>query len=831
MYVAMRAATTELLPDLREARGHVATAAADISDLFSDAIGAGLGVLSGGLRAVPGGLLAPVAAGLDVVSAGVSATFGRLYQGATALGSGISTAVGGALAIAGNAGIVLGSAVAGGLSSTANLLTESFKGIISAIPGVLKASAYAGVGALSALLYGSATVAAGVAGSIGTAFKFAWEGIKDGARAAGGIISGAFSAVTGIMSGLVGVISGVASGIAGAFTGIFSGVVGLIGGIANVISGLAAGLAGILSAALGGVKDLVEGILTVLGNVASSAISLLARTIGSVLNPALGALSADLTDWGRWIEGAMQGETVMARLTVLLRAQGGAAGWTAEQLDQMARKMAEAGTNGLGQIRQAELVLARFGNVRGLQFAGALEGARQLSALLGTDMVSAAQTLGRALENPEHGMQALRRAGVILSDNERHMVQWAAKSGDVVGAQNVILGKLAQMGNVAGAVADTTEGHVNRLRLTWESVGGAIGKAMLPVATIIVDFLQPIVQGFAESMKAFFGGVAESGQGLLANARTWIAANQDTLIGWGRMIGDTLSTIITIIRDGFVGAAVYVTTAFGVSGESIQATMAALPGIITRVLSVIKAALSNLPLMWDLLKAGADIAFNQIKNRFVALVAYMKVAAVNGFDEMLETFDEHFGQQKRTFMRPWDWLMPSDSRSIQLRESMNSWENLGEKQKAQGERARKEAAALKTLGEGMGAQDRGLHDALNAQMDKLRRLMTESDKAAQEARKPPPRLQEQREKDRARDMRPTPAPIEDVQVRFSFLGIEEMWKSLQRSITGTSPEALARMQVNATNGVRGAVEQGNEKLDGMLNWFRNQGGKGGGFGP
>jgi hypothetical protein len=79
-------------------------------------------------------------------------------------------------------------------------------------------------------------------------------------------------------------------------------------------------------------------------------------------------------------------------------------------------------------------------------------------------------------------------------------------------------------------------------------------------------------------------------------------------------------------------------------------------------------------------------------------------------------------------------------------------------------------------------------------------------------------------------MTPTPAAIEDVQVKFGMAGFSDMWRNIQRSITGTSPEALARANINAINGVKGSVDGVGGKVDNLLNWFRNNRNQGG-FGP
>jgi hypothetical protein len=909
LFVALRASRARLLPDLQEARGYVAAAAADMAGLVAGSMDAALGILAAGFRAIPGGLLVPLAVAVEAAGDLTSGFVTTVSEAAVNLAGGAATAARGALqAVAGAAasvGLLVGGTLIGvargvlelvgpaaavlsalgslgkatlagivgagittftGLLGVATLMIGQFKLGFSTLGaaasyGLMTAAAVArgGFAALAAvagpILMGIGLLAkASLAGAVGTAVATFQVLIgvgavmvgqfKAGFAAIGSGIGWAFTTATavvrGTFEGVLSLVRGLAVGVGNVFSGMVSGVTGIFGGVVAVVSGIAAAVGGVLTgitgavqAAVGGLRDLLEGVVSAAASAASSALELLARTAGAVLGPALSALSADLTDWSRWTAGAMQGETVAVRLATLIHAQGEAAGWSAAQLDVMARSMADLGTNSLGQIREAQLTLARFGNVRGLQFSGALEGARQLSALLGTELPAAAQMLGRALESPEHGMTALRRAGVILSENERHMVQWAARSGDVVGAQNVILGKLAQLGDVSGAVSETTAGHVNRLRITWESVGAAIGKAVMPFATIIVDFLQPIISGFAETMKAFFGGVAESGQGLLASVRGWIAENKDLLTSWGRMIGDVVAGVILLIRDGFAAAAAWVAAKMGATGDSTAAALADVPRAITNVLATVRAAVQNAGLAWDIFTSYAQSAFSSIRDRAVNLITFMGKMLEATFESSLaavrHAFDDKVAEMGAAWLKlPFTRvLMPegttSESYEADLKKiAADTEESAGRAARARialakSELAKAEAAAA------AGKTDAGLEDKIA----RFRQLVEE---ARAEANRPPPRVEAQRTRDAAQDRTPTPQAVEEVQVKFGMAGFGDMWKNIQRSITGTSPEALARANINAINGVKGSVDGVGGKVDNLLNWFRNNRNQGG-FGP
>jgi hypothetical protein len=857
-----------------------------MAGLVAGSMETALGLLSSAFRAVPGGLLVPLAAATDVAGALVSGLVETTAAGVTAFAGGVSTAVRGILTATAGAVVLAGGVLTGLFSGLVGSVVNLAGPVLSALGSFGKATAALVVGAgiaafqgllgVGALMVGQFKLGFSTIGSaVGWAFTAAVSGVRNTLQGLGTVIGAvagpvlsalgsfgkaalallvggsvaAFQGLIGVGALMVGqfkagfstigsavgwafttavavvrntfegigtAVRGVIAGATSLFSGlgsgalaIFSGLVSVISGIAATVGGLLTGIAGVAQSALGGVRDLLEGAVAVGAGLAERAISLLASTVGSVLAPALSALSADLTDWSKWTAGAMQGETVAVRLATLIHAQGEAAGWSAAQLDVMARSMADLGTNSLGQIREAQLTLARFGNVRGLQFAGALEGARQLSAQLGTELPAAALMLGRALEMPGQSLRGLQQAGIVFSANERHMIQWAMKSGDVAGAQDMILSKIAQMGNIAGAVSETTAGHVNRLRITWESVGVAIGKAVLPFATIVVDFLQPIISGFAETMKAFFGGVADSGQGLLASARSWIAENQEMLTGWGRMIGRTMADLITFVGAAFAQLGSVIMAVWESVGGSGEDSAGDVTEAVTGLLATVRAVAGNMGLTWQIATTGLRIAWFEtidfLKARWLDFQAW---------------FTQRTGEMGAGFM---DKMKSAASGTVQffLDPSKFLFDQIGkqlEEANAKGKDKKVPEVSPELA---------GLRDNMATLMAELKQKIAE---AREEAARPPARVLEQRRRDQGLDMTPKPQDIEDVQVKFGTAGFGDMWKNIQHSITGTSPEALARANINAINGVRGSVDGVGGKVDNLLNWFRNNRNQGG-FGP
>jgi hypothetical protein len=110
---------------------------------------------------------------------------------------------------------------------------------------------------------------------------------------------------------------------------------------------------------------------------------------------------------------------------------------------------------------------------------------------------SAAKMLGKALNDPVKGMTALGRAGVQFSDKQKEVIKKLVESGDILGAQKIIMKEVEdQVGGTAAATVTGTE----KMKVAWANFQEWVGKKLLPVIekieTAIVDKVIPAMQTF-----------------------------------------------------------------------------------------------------------------------------------------------------------------------------------------------------------------------------------------------------------------------------------------------------------------------------------------------
>lgn len=172
----------------------------------------------------------------------------------------------------------------------------------------------------------------------------------------------------------------------------------------------------------------------------------------------------------------------------------GAQAWTTvDALKAQASAIQDVTTFGDESIIEAQSVLLTFGNVTGDAFTRATETAADMSALLGQDLQSSVIQLGKALNDPIRGVTALRRVGVSFTEQQLEQIRVLQESGDLMGAQTVILDELKrEFGGAAEAMAQTAGGQfkqaMNALGDAGEEFGAVLAPVIKDIAQGIKDF-------------------------------------------------------------------------------------------------------------------------------------------------------------------------------------------------------------------------------------------------------------------------------------------------------------------------------------------------------
>lgn len=164
------------------------------------------------------------------------------------------------------------------------------------------------------------------------------------------------------------------------------------------------------------------------------------------------------------------------KLAAVLESTGYAAGFSADQLKKMAGELQGVTTVGDETIINAQAMLATFKEIKGDVFKDATAAILDMSAVLDGDLKGAALQIGKALNDPIKGVTALTRSGVSFTDAQKDMIKSLQESGDLMGAQTIILKELqSEFGGAAAAMRKTFAGALTALSNAWGDLKEEIG--------------------------------------------------------------------------------------------------------------------------------------------------------------------------------------------------------------------------------------------------------------------------------------------------------------------------------------------------------------------
>lgn len=154
---------------------------------------------------------------------------------------------------------------------------------------------------------------------------------------------------------------------------------------------------------------------------------------------AIGGLTAALV---KAVKISVDFEQQQLKIDALLRATGQSAGFTTQELIDMADALDQATLASSKGAQEAAASLLSFSNITEDRFRRTLSIAQDMTAVFGTDLRANIQTLGRALSDPVKGLDLLARRFTTLRGPVGDAIKALGEAGDVMGAQTLILDEL-----------------------------------------------------------------------------------------------------------------------------------------------------------------------------------------------------------------------------------------------------------------------------------------------------------------------------------------------------------------------------------------------------
>jgi Prophage tail length tape measure protein len=311
------------------------------------------------------------------------------------------------------------------------------------------------------------------------------------------------------------------------------------------------------------------------------------------------------------------GEQIRAekKLDSVLRSTGNAAGLSSQELKSFASELQKTTNYSDQQTIAAESVLATFTNIKGTTFKEAIKSAQDMNTIMGGDLQSNVIQLGKALNDPIKGVNALRRVGVSFTQQQMAQIKAMQQSGNVAGAQAIVLKELqTEFGGAAGALASPMKQAGNMVNDLAENFGMVLGPVLKEGAKAFMEMIGPIADS-RESFQAL-------GQQLAAIGTVIGQLLGSFLVPLGSALAQTGKLLVGMWMGGSVSATDFGNVGMLAADKVTLGVMKIFPSSekVFESVGVIGAA------TWEFIATAASEMWDNLKTLFFSLVDIVKAA-------------------------------------------------------------------------------------------------------------------------------------------------------------------------------------------------------------
>jgi hypothetical protein len=202
-------------------------------------------------------------------------------------------------------------------------------------------------------------------------------------------------------------------------------------------------------------------------------------------------------------------QRINAQTAQTIKSMGDTAGISAKGIEDLAGSLEALTATEAETIQEGANLLLTFRNIQNQagegndifnQTAAVMV---DLARAMGTSASGEAIRLGKALNDPVKGVAALTRVGVSFTEQQKEQIKALATSGDLLGAQKIILAELqSQFGGSGAAFAQTFTGQLELMGHELGTIGEEATMAVMPALQGMVEELRALIPVIGPQLKA-----------------------------------------------------------------------------------------------------------------------------------------------------------------------------------------------------------------------------------------------------------------------------------------------------------------------------------------
>lgn len=280
----------------------------------------------------------------------------------------------------------------------------------------------------------------------------------------------------------------------------------------------------------------------------------------------------------------------LAQLQATITSTGNAANVSIRDLISSAEEMQRKTLFDDDAVIGAQSLLLTFTKVRGEMVGKATPAILDMATKLKTDLNGAALQVGKALNDPIKGINALRRSGISFTQEQIAGIEKLQKAGKLQEAQLIVLNELQkEFGGSAEAAANSGTGFLTQFGNQWgdikEKVGAAVVEFVQRYKPQIESFIQSVGNGVewiiqhAGQIKDVFVSLAEG----IATA---------ALVYGSLVTGVKVYTFFQGLSNGATSLSIILTEGWTLATQALNAAWKANPlGIVAAAIGLITAGI------------------------------------------------------------------------------------------------------------------------------------------------------------------------------------------------------------------------------------------------
>ncbi len=312
--------------------------------------------------------------------------------------------------------------------------------------------------------------------------------------------------------------------------------------------------------------------------------SLASLAVGGAIGTAVAGAISTLVSWARQgTEALATQESLENRIAAALRRRGEASAELTKALSEQAENLKRLNAVDDDAIRSAQLIFLSYQNIATDALPrvsqAAIDLALSLRSVTGenVDLVQVSRMLGRALNDPQQGMEALARLGIQLDEQTKQYIKTLQEQGRLQEAQAALLGEIEKrVGGAGRAYAESAQGIQQAFQLALADLGKALAPVILEVQRSILPILTDMLQAIGPAVAEIAKLIGSTLGPILGQVFSAFVPVVEAVVRGLRPLGELLSKIA------------------GIVGQAIQPVLEAVASVLTEIAGIFEELLGSL---------------------------------------------------------------------------------------------------------------------------------------------------------------------------------------------------------------------------------------------